>query len=57
MIDIFSYTYSLKISWFKKIVNGSNSSCFRLARTLFDIEKVFNTGKLYAEHIIRTLYE
>ena len=46
MIDVNSYIYCLKIKWLKNCIY-SNSKCYRLVSSLFDIDKLFNTGKLY----------
>ena len=52
MIDVYSYLHSLKLKWFKRYVDNSQSKCYKLVNSLFDIDKVFNTGKMYCNLII-----
>ena len=52
MVDIYSYIHSLKIKWFKRYVSNSKSKCYKLVNTLFDIDKIFNTGKMFCNLII-----
>ena len=55
MIDIYSYIYCLKIKWLKKFVNNSDGKCYKLIYSLFDIDKLFNTGKLFCDFVINKL--
>jgi hypothetical protein len=51
MVDISSYVHSLKIKWLKRYVSNCDSKCYKFVNSLFNIDKVFNFGKMYCMSI------
>ena len=51
MIDIASYMYTLKIKWLRNYVMCSDSKCFKMMCKLFDVDKMFNCGKMFIGNI------
>ena len=48
MIDIFNFNRKLKLDWLRRI-SCHNGICTLIAKSMFNVEKLINTGKMYAE--------
>jgi hypothetical protein len=55
MVDIYSYIHCLKIKWLKRYVRNSDGKCFKFLKSLLNIGKIFDTGKLVCELIINKI--
>jgi hypothetical protein len=55
MIDVPSYICSLKVKWIRNFIIHSESQCYKLVDTLFDMHKLLNCGKLYCEKVAKKI--
>ena len=50
MIDVYAFEKTTKLTWLRKIVLCTGK-CFQLVYSIFDVKKMMNLGKDYAEKI------
>ena len=55
MIDINGYIDCLKINWIKRYINNSKGKCYKIVNSLFNVDKLFNTEKIYCDLTIHKL--
>ena len=56
MIDTVSYMKSLKLTWFRRLLIGSDKKCFTFVNNLFNYDKIFMFGKCYLEGECKMLF-
>ena len=54
MIDIKSYICSMKIK-LKELLIHEESNCYKLVNNIFDVNKVFNMGKIYCKYVSKNI--
>ena len=54
MIDVYAFEKTMKLTWLKKIVLCTGK-CFLLVYSIFDVKKMMNLGKDYAEKTCKVL--
>jgi hypothetical protein len=55
MIDIRSFIISLKCTWIRRMVTG-NGSWINIARTILDVNKLYNCGSHYPENMSNRIH-
>jgi len=54
MIDVYAFEKTMKLTWIRKIV-FCTGKCFQLVYSIFDVKKMMNLGKDYAEKICKVI--
>ena len=49
--DVKAYVNRLKLSWIGKLVVNKQSQCFKLVGSIFKVDRMFSTGKLFVNEI------
>ena len=53
--DVKAYVNRLKLSWIRKLVVNKQSQCFKLVGSIFKVDRMFSTGKLFVNEIINRI--
>ena len=49
--DVTAYVNRLKLCWIRKLVVNKQSQCFKMVGSIFKVDRMFSTGKLYVNEI------